>query len=132
MGAILLIWSIQQFSLLGPRQQIYYARTHAGSADEEGELQSSALTKKIAAAAMAAALLLLAHVAGLFWAARGTGAPPVINDLVLYFAPMLVLWASAWILWFRKRPPYAEAKLTGQFMLILAAIYIGGLAAAKT
>ena len=127
LGGGLLIWAVQQFSLLGPNHQLFLARTEGRCAEHTPP--RSRLIRGASLASLAAALVLGIHVAALYWTAHKAGAHAAANDVILYAAPMLVLLASAPALWFRRRPPYVEAKLTGQFLIVLAVLYAAGLAA---
>ena len=131
LGSVFLIWSIQQFSLLGPKQQIFYARAQSTPDEEEVESNSSKLIRKVVILATLLALLLAAHLAGILWQLRTSDLPPSLADIILYAAPMLVLAGATVILSLSKSPKYIEAKLAGQFAMFLAVLYAAGLIAAQ-
>ena len=124
-GAILLIWGVQQFSLLSPMQQLHVARTEGYTGG--GTPARSRLIIAVSATSLLLSLLMAAHVAGIYATARTPDTFAAVNDVILYVAPMLVLFTGAIILAVRRRPPYVEAKLTGQFALVLLVLYLIGL-----
>ncbi len=125
-GAVLLLWAIQQFSLLGPRQRLSAARKHLAQSSFEGEALVSALVRRVAKAAILAAAPLAVHAVALLAGGFSPSPAGMTTVIMLYGAPALALLGSAAVLWTRRRPAYAEARLTAQFILVIMVLYAGG------
>lgn len=125
-GAALLLWAIQQFSLLGPRHRLSSARSHLAESSFEGGRLVSPLVRLVAKTALFAAAPLAVHAVALGTEAITRPSAGNAMSIVLYGAPMLTLLGAAIVLWTRRRPAYVEAKLSAQFILVVAVLYGAG------
>ena len=147
LGSLLLIWSIQQVSLLSANHQLRVARartrsgapgtrsgapgTRSGapgsseSAFEEAALPSGAI-KKVTWGVTFIAVLLVGQVAGLFLQLWLGESPPLFRDWVLCLVLASLTIGMVAVLRWRPHAAYLEAKLAGQFAVGLAVLYVAG------
>ncbi|MBP8129755.1 MAG: hypothetical protein KA184_09245 [Candidatus Hydrogenedentes bacterium] len=125
LGSLLIIWSVQQASLLGPIHRLRLARAHRDARNARERAPSSAV-KAIAWTVGALGVFFLAHLGWLGMQARAGAGEGLIEDWILHgvvSGTLLLLAGSMWVRGFRS---YVEAKLAAQFALMLAVFYAAG------
>jgi hypothetical protein len=130
LGSLLIIWSVQQLSLMGPIHRLRMARRHHDAEAPGVESVPSRAVKRVAAGLV---LLGALFAANLVWAGvRGPaepGAIPLVYTGLVYAAAVLTTLGAAAALWLRGFRAYLEAKIAGQFAIVLAVFYAAGVAA---
>jgi hypothetical protein len=124
-GILLVIGSVQQFSLLSPNNRLRAVRVRDERARHHGEQRSGVVLGTIVVLAMTAGLF-LGHLAALFAAQPAAEDVFFGWDFVLFLALTGALTFIAAVLWFRRGNPYFEAKLAGQAVTVLLVIYVAG------
>lgn len=125
LGAIMVIWSVQQYSLLSINHQLRAARGR-GSPLFAWDVGPSLLVRKIKWGVTVITGVFLCQCGGLILQARFGMEPPHQQDwLVCVILGLLTAGVTA-VLWARRRPTYLEAKVAGQFFVVLAVLYIAG------
>jgi len=124
MGIVLILWGIQQLTLLGPNHQVRIARELR---DERASLmfQPSEVVRRIAMANAVIAAVFIAYsvvlfVYGLFFTKYDSPTVPIpwlTPDLVVFGVSGLLSAASAVILLRKQRPAYMEARVCAQVMI---------------
>jgi hypothetical protein len=141
LGAGLLLWGIQQFSQLSVNARLRAARD---SCREERVLQgphTSTLVRRVAGCAVVFAVLFGGYATALylkltpetdtaFTLKFATLQTSTFNDILIFLVLTLLLLTVALLLLFRKRPPYLEARITAQLIIIVAVLSFWGFAAA--
>ncbi len=133
MGIVLILWGIQQITLLGPNHQVRIARELR---DERASLmfQPSVVVRRIAwVNAVTAALffsysvVLLAH--GVYISRSAVAPPPfswLTPDLVVFGVSGLLSASSSLVLLRKQRPAYMEARVCAQVMISVLVFGIWG------
>ncbi len=122
-GSVLLLWGVQQFSLLGVHYQLRPPE-HPEAVDAP---LRSRLVFRVALCAIASAIACVAYAVGLYFVARQSAAP--LDDVLIFALLSLLSALAAAVLLIRRRPPYLEARITGQMLIIVAVLYVSGVAA---
>jgi len=128
LGSLLIIWSVQQASLLGPIHRLRLARAHRDTMAASGESQPSWTVKRITWAVAGLGVFFLAHLAWLWLWARSNGSAVPPEDWIIYGVVTMALLFVAGVMWLRGYRSYVEAKLAAQFALMLIVFYVAGLA----
>lgn len=128
LGSLLIIWSVQQASLLGPIHRLRLARAHRDARASDRQTAPSQAVQAIAWTVGALGLFFLAHLGWLGLQARAGGGTGLVDDWVLYGVVSATLLFLAGYMRVRRYRSYAEAKLAAQFALMLAVFYVAGLA----
>jgi hypothetical protein len=131
-GSALVLWGVQQLSMLGPNQRLRAVRALR---DKRVSFfpEESRVVRWIGCANVCAAVASGLYAAGTVTAAAvfpgGAGlsavldaANPRLYDLAAFGALCLLTALSAAVLFLRKRPAYTEAKVSAQ-MLIVALVF---------
>lgn len=131
LGSLLILWSVEQMSMMGPIHRLRMAREHhaSGSIDFIDDTPSPAV-RKIALGLLLLGLFFLAHfawVATLDWRGMGTQEENVY-DWLLYATASLTTLLGALALHIWDYRAYLEAKIAGQFAIVLLVFYAAGLA----
>ena len=127
LGSLLLIGCIQQISLLGANHRLRAARIRRDLMElEDGSIPSPVLNKVFWAVA-ALAILLVCQVGGLFLQMWLSEQPPLPRDWILVTALAILTIGVAVVLWVRPSQAYVEAKVAGQFAVVLAVLVVAGL-----
>ncbi len=124
LGSLLLIWGVEQFSLLGPD---YLLRRRLAPADEtvDGDTKSGAVLA-VAGVLALLAVLFFGQLAFLGYGLSTDAAPAAPVDWLVAGVFAAGLGCGAVALFVRGRRAYAEAKLAGQFAVIVAGLYLAG------
>lgn len=122
-GSVLLLWGIQQFSLLGPSYHLRPAETR----EPKRERERSRLVARVAMVSIAFALAYGIYAVGLFVVTQSTPALP--TDSLIFLGLSLLSGLAGLVLLMRRQPPYLEARITAQLLIIVAVLYLSGIAA---
>ena len=126
LGSLLLIWCVQQLSLLGANHRLRAARIRRDLMELEDENLPSPVLNKIFWVVTTLAALLVGQVAGLFLQAWLGEEPPLPRDWILAITLAVLTIGVAAVLWARPSQAYVEAKIAGQFAVVLAGLYGAG------
>lgn len=127
-GSLLITWGIQQFAMLSPNQALRAARAIRDRKAAFTPGNSHIVRNTGVAAVTASALLgIYALVATVAWFLRTTPVPPdqvdpLVTDAVAMGGMSAVAACAGLMLLFRRTAVYREAKATGLFVLICAAL----------
>ncbi|MBI2432021.1 MAG: hypothetical protein HYV26_04040 [Candidatus Hydrogenedentes bacterium] len=127
LGSLLLLWAIQQFSLLSAHHRLRTLYDAHRASLSTGERHHSRLVQVVAVCAILFAVVFGCYAGGLYWAARTGGA--ALGDLVIFGGLSVLMVFSGVVLFLRRYPPYLEAKITAQMLIVVAVLYAWGLAA---
>jgi hypothetical protein len=131
--SVLLLWGIQQFSMLGPNHHLRVAR-----AVRDRRLaflpRTSPLARRLSVWSMCGAAVFGIYALGLILTVLlGTSAPDSVGrllavgtDLAVYGGGASVIGVLAWWLRRSRQAPYLEAKMAGQLMIALALLTVYG------
>lgn len=123
LGSMLLIWSIQQFSLLGVKYRLRVARARAIRRSPGEEAPASPVVRKVMWGVTALAALLVGQVGGLF-VQMGLGRDlPMLRDWVLCLTLAALTIGMVVVLRLRPQAAYLEARVAGRFGVVLAGLY---------
>lgn len=122
-GSFLLIWGIQQFSLLGANHRLRVAR-RGGSLRIGENYVPSRVVRKVIWALTGLLIIEICQVAGLL--AHAWYGNAVLSDWVLCLTLAGVTLGVLLILRLRTRSGYLEARSAGQFVICLGAIHLAG------
>ncbi|MCC6145542.1 MAG: hypothetical protein IT368_17185 [Candidatus Hydrogenedentes bacterium] len=125
-GILMVIWSVQQFTLLSPNNRLRAARVQNGQARNGHTDQRSGAVLMIIVVLAVTAGLFLGHLAALFAAQPVPGDVFFGWDFILFLALTGALAFMAAVLWFRRGVPYFEAKIAGQAVTVLMVVYLAG------
>lgn len=128
LGSLLIVWSVQQASLIGPIHRLRVARAHYDAVARSGEQRPSASVRIIAWTMFALGLMFAAHLVWLGVRATTGLSTDSWPDWVVTGAAAFAMFSAAAILRLRGYKSYLEAKLAAQFALVLVAFYGAGLA----
>lgn len=128
-GGLVLLWSIQFFARLSINHQLKRPLPEP-LALQPGARHASRLVRKVALAAVFFGLLFAAYAIVVHLKAAGSEPHSTLfNDVVIFGGLSALSLFSAVVLFLRQQPPYQEAKLTAQLLIIVAVLYAWGLAA---
>lgn len=127
LGSLLIVWSVQQASLIGPIHRLRVARAHYDAVARLGEPRPSPSVRIIAWSMFALGLIFAAHLAWLGARSSAGAAADGWPDWVITGAAAFAMFSAAIILRIRGYKSYLEAKLAAQFALVLIAFYGAGL-----
>lgn len=128
LGSLLLIWSVQQLSLLGPNRLLLVPRRRRMLEDDDN-LEPSPLIRKVGWAMGALSLLFVFDLGGLvaqYRLGELTVETPSAFDWVLCLTLACITVGAAVSLLVRRNISYLEAKITGQFGIVLAMLRLAG------
>jgi hypothetical protein len=125
LGSLLVVWSVQQFSLLSVNNRLLAARGRSNAVYGE-DLGPSALVRKVAWGMTALAGLFLCQIGGLLMQVWVGEAPPRDRDWILCIVLSVLTALMALTLRWYRRPAYFEAKLAGWTGIVLAMLYLAG------
>lgn len=126
LGSLLIIWCIQQFSMLGSIHRLRVARTHRDAFNARQTSQASGVVRAIACGVGLLACFLAAHLAWLGVHVPKEGGLAHLPDWIIHGTLSFVLFLAAIVLWRRKSRAYFEAKVSAQFALVLIVFYLAG------
>ena len=131
LGSLLLVWSVQQFSLLGLNHQLRGARAHRQEPVAAGASRSR-LVVRVAVCALLFSMAFGVYAVGIgVKAMQSTAADwmsqPLFHDLLIFAMLALLTFGAGGVLLLRRRPSYLEAKITAQLLVIVAVLYFWGL-----
>ncbi len=134
-GSLLILWGIQQLSMLGAAQRL---RASRAVRDKHAEFQpaKASIVKGATVASGIIGVLCLLYAGGVArWVSRGPNPPglftaenPLLADLVSY--AILGLLAVGFAIYFatRRLSRYTEAKVVGQLLIAITVFSLWGLA----
>ncbi len=125
LGSLLLVWAVQQLSLIGPNRLLQVPRRRRVLDDEE-TLEPSPLVRKVGWAMGALSLLFVFQLGGLVAQYRLGEGQPTAFDWVLCLTLAAVTVGAAVSLLVRRNVSYLEAKVTGQLGIVLAMLRLVG------
>ena len=126
LGSVLLMWGVQQFALLGANHRLRVARLR-GAESLLGERSPSPAVKRVRWAVMILAALLVGQVLGLFLQRYVGTSAPILRDWVLCLTLAGVALGAVGVLRWREEAAYLEARIAGQFAVVLGVLYCAGL-----
>ncbi len=126
LGSLLIMWSIQQCALLGINHRIHAAHSCRLPATEE-ILPPSKAVRYILYTTLIFLLLLIGHLVGLFLQQYYTTPPPDLRDWVVYISLAMVTFGIIIVLRFRSYKSYLEARIAGNYLILLSGLYLTGL-----
>jgi hypothetical protein len=130
LGSVLILWSVEQMSMMGPIHRLRMAREHyaAGSLNFCDDTPAPAV-RLVALGMLLLGLFFLAHlgwVAVLEW--RGLGSQEGnVYDWLLYATASFTTLVGALALYIWDYRAYLEAKIAGQFSIVLFVFYAAGI-----
>jgi hypothetical protein len=129
LGGFMLLWSIHQSLLLSANHRLRLAkkrRSELAGEEDDDESESSRAVRLVLWAVGALAVFLTAHVAGLvLQSVMGENAPKP-EDWVLVLTLDAVAVGAAMVLYWRPSNAYLEARVAGQYTVVLAVLYLAG------
>lgn len=126
LGSVLLIWGVQQFALLGANHRLRVARLRVAASSLPEDRLPSPVVRQVRWAVILLAALLLGQVAGLFLQVYLGTTPPALRDWVLCLTLACVAMGAVGVLRWRRRAAYLEARIAGQFTVVLGTLYAAG------
>lgn len=126
LGSLLLIWSIQQFSLLGAGHRLRMARRKSTAPEMADEDRPSAVVRKVMWFVGILAVLLVGQVIGLVLQWYLGAVKPMFRDWVLCVTLASVAVGAVAVLRLRLHAAYLEARIAGQFTVVLGVLYLAG------
>jgi hypothetical protein len=127
LGSLLLLWAVQQFSLLGPHHRLRTVHDAQRESLSPGRRHRSRLVQAVAVCAVLLALVFSIYATALFFTSQRGTAPA--NDFIIFGGLAALFAFSAVVLFLRRYPPYLEAKIVAQLMIATAVLYAWGLTA---
>lgn len=121
LGALFLLWGIQQYSLRGANHRLESAR----SEHPDGIAFPQPIGTTPWYAAGGACLLMTGLLAGIFWDVLQNGQPSAF-DLALHAAPLLATLGMAVILFARAGRGLLEVKLSVQWLIVVVVVLAFG------
>ena len=129
MGSALILWGVQQLSMLGTNHRL---RTARALRDEEVAFTpgASPIVRGIGLVNAAGAIVFGAYALAVLVMAGPiiAGTHSVLPDLAVFGLTAIVASASAAMLLARKRPPYLQAKVSVQMLLTVVVFAVFGIA----
>jgi len=131
-GSVLVLWAVQQFSMLSPNQQLRAARAvrdqRAAFLPERSRVVDRIRHWNLGAAAVCGAYALAVLASVPFRSGEGWGRLlPVLPDLAVFGVLAVVALAAAFGFLARKPPPYFEAKMSAQLLIAAALVCLWGI-----
>ena len=126
LGSLLIVWSVQQASLLGPLHRLRVARAHHFEVVHAYEQGPSPSVRIIAWSMIGLGALFGAHLGWMAWRSQ-QGMADGWPDWVITGVACFAMLSMALVLRLRQYKSYLEAKLGAQFALVLAVFYGLGL-----
>ncbi len=138
-GATLVLFGIQQFSMVGPNELLRSARRRADGNIGVGTYRTSPLIRKLSRASLAAGMLLGAYAvfsvivngpAENPWQIGRMELPPILSNLDATIGAIfaLVCLLTAATLRRLRKPAYGEARIALQFLIGVATVILWGAA----
>lgn len=136
-GATLVLFGIQQFSMIGPNELLRSARRRADGNIGVGTYRTSALVRRLARASLATGMLLGAYAvlsivvngpADHPWQIGEVQLPPILSNLDATIGAIfgIVCLTMAATLRRVRKPAYSEARIALQFLIGIATVVLWG------
>ncbi len=129
LGSLLIVWSVQQMSLLGPVHRLRMAREQSHTVSQDVQRAPSRAVQAVALVLLLLGALFSAHLGWVAWLTHtaAANAPAGYAGWLLYAAAAGATLGAAAVLAARRFRGYTEGKVAGQLAVVLAVFYGAGL-----